>query len=313
MYRYLKGETAADEELQIAQWLEADPVAHQKEMDAVRFIFEGMELYGGEVPHPRVEPQRRIIAWGNIGRYAIRLAAVVVFALLGGYMVHRQTVRSFNEQTTTLHVPFGQRIEITLADGSNVWLNSGAKIEYPVVFDRNIRKVKLSGEAMFDVRHDDEWPFEVETFATNIRVLGTKFNVDAEETYRKFSTTLLEGKVKISNRLDPQQKEIIMKPNDIVNLSNGRLFVGTTKDREALCWTEGLVNISGLSFRELMAKFEQVFDVRILISRQSLPDMGKVSGKIRVNDGIENALHILQYAADFTYEKNDETNVVTIY
>ena len=103
-----------------------------------------------------------------------------------------------------------------------------------------------------------------------------------------------------------------MKPDDIVNLSNGRLFVETIRDPEALCWTEGLVRISGLPFDELMAKFEQVLDVKIVIARNSIPDIGKISGKIRVNDGIENALHILQYAADFSFEKDEETNVVTI-
>ena len=55
-----------------------------------------------------------------------------------------------------------------------------------------------------------------------------------------------------------------------------------------------------------------LFDVKIVIARNSIPDIGKISGKIRVNDGIENALHILQYAADFSFEKDEETNVVTI-
>ena len=68
-----------------------------------------------------------------------------------------------------------------------------------------------------------------------------------------------------------------MKPDDIVNLSNGRLFVETIRDPEALCWTEGLVRISGLPFDELMAKFEQVFDVKIVIARNSIPDIGKIS------------------------------------
>jgi transmembrane sensor len=80
-----------------------------------------------------------------------------------------------------------------------------------------------------------------------------------------------------------------------------------------LCWTEGLINISGLPFDELMEKFERAFDVKIDISLEKLPNIRNVSGKIRVNDGIDKALHILQYTADFSYKKNSETNVVTIY
>ncbi|MTT07344.1 DUF4974 domain-containing protein, partial [Proteus mirabilis] len=212
-----------------------------------------------------------------------------------------------------LQVPYGQRLKFTLPDGSSVQLNSGAKIEYPSVFKKNLRRVKLSGEAVFDVEHDERCPFVVETFASDIRVLGTKFNVVADERHQRFSTALLQGRVQITNRLDPTQKDIILKPNDIANLSNGHLFIEPITDPEILCWTEGLINISGLPFDELMEKFERAFDVKIDISLEKLPNIRNVSGKIRVNDGIDKALHILQYTADFSYKKNSETNVVTIY
>ena len=79
------------------------------------------------------------------------------------------------------------------------------------------------------------------------------------------------------------------------------------------CWTEGLISISGLPFDELMEKFERAFDVKIDITLTTLPNIKNVSGKIRVNDGIDKALHILQYTADFSYRKDSDTNVVTIY
>lgn len=312
LYRYFKGETTPKEELQIGEWLEADPVANQQELDVVRFIFEGMELYGGEVKAHAPEPRGVLILWKKVRIHAMRAAAVLLLLFTGIYAAHRLTYESISDQITTLHVPNGQRIEIMLPDGSHVWLNSGARIEYPVVFKKNVRRVRLSGEALFDVQHDSKCPFEVETFATRINVLGTKFNVIADESYNRFSTSLLRGKIRVTNLLDPRGQQIVMNPDETVNLSNGRLFVETMKNTEAMCWTEGLVNISGLPFDELMSKFEQVFDVRIVISRTSIPDIGKISGKIRVNDGIENALRILQYAADFSFDKDDETNVVTI-
>ena len=289
LYRYLKGDTTPQEDLQVAEWLEADPVANQKELDIVRFVFEGMELYGNDARGGALRPRGIVIPWRKVWIFAMRAAAVLLLVFAGGYVAHQRTYEAISDR-----------------------LNSGARIEYPVVFKKNLRSVKLSGEALFDVRHDAECPFEVETFATKINVLGTKFNVIADETYDRFSAALLQGRIKVTNLLDPRRQEIVMKPDDIVNLSNGRLFVETIRDPEALCWTEGLVRISGLPFDELMAKFEQVFDVKIVIARNSIPDIGKISGKIRVNDGIENALHILQYAADFSFEKDEETNVVTI-
>ena len=307
LYRFYKGEATSDEQRRLMEWLDADQ-ENRRIFDRERGMYNALLLFAPEEKAAR----GRLLNWRRVTRYAVQAAAVVILAVgIGwGYVSYKE--RSWANLMTRVAAPEGQRINLTLQDGTNVWLNSGAEIEYPSLFAGNSRQVRLSGEALFDVRHDAECPFEVETFATKINVLGTKFNVIADETYDRFSAALLQGRIKVTNLLDPRRQEIVMKPDDIVNLSNGRLFVETIRDPEALCWTEGLVRISGLPFDELMAKFEQVFDVKIVIARNSIPDIGKISGKIRVNDGIENALHILQYAADFSFEKDEETNVVTI-
>ena len=97
-------------------------------------------------------------------------------AYLGKVVYHH----SLSEREMSICVPAGQRMQMTLADGSHVQLNAGTTLEYPVVFDRKARRVKLSGEALFEVTHDSSHPFIVETFATDIQVLGTKFNVLAD-------------------------------------------------------------------------------------------------------------------------------------
>ena len=307
LYRFYKGEATSDEQRRLMEWLDADQ-ENRRIFDRERGMYNALLLFAPEEKAAR----DCLLNWRRVTRYAVQAAAVVILAVgIGwGYVSYKE--RSWANLMTRVAAPEGQRINLMLQDGTNVWLNSGAEIEYPSLFAGNSRQVRLSGEALFDVRHDAECPFEVETFATKINVLGTKFNVIADETYDRFSAALLQGRIKVTNLLDPRRQEIVMKPDDIVNLSNGRLFVETIRDPEALCWTEGLVRISGLPFDELMAKFEQVFDVKIVIARNSIPDIGKISGKIRVNDGIENALHILQYAADFSFEKDEETNVVTI-
>ena len=125
-----------------------------------------------------------------------------------------------------------------------------------------------------------------------VQMLNSNLDLDIKEYVCVDWETVVEviddlgGRIKVTNLLDPRRQEIVMKPDDIVNLSNGRLFVETIRDPEALCWTEGLVRISGLPFDELMAKFEQVFDVKIVIARNSIPDIGKISGQVGVNDGI---------------------------
>ncbi len=312
LYRFLLGEATPQEERQIEEWLRENPTEHRKELDMVRFIFEGVELYGDDIREELNLGRRVFLPWKKIGRYAMRAAAVAVIAVASGYIAQRYTFDSISSQTNTLKVPRGHRMEIALSDGSNIWLSSGSTLEYPVVFRKNLREIRLSGEALFDVNHKADHPFVVRTFATDIKVLGTRFNVDADEHHRRFTAILLEGSINVTNRINPEQAAIIMKPNDIVKLSHDRLQVGELQNSDAMCWTEGLVNISGLNFYELMTKFEQVFDVNIVIERKTLPNMDKIAGKIRVSDGIENALRILQHTADFSFEKDEETNTVTI-
>ena len=310
IYKALRGEATPGELEQVARWHAENPEEFQRCADEVHMQIDMMELYGEEI-----RPASWIVAhWRSVVRITVQAAAMLAIGLfVGGYISKERTYDMLAEQINTLQVPYGQRLKFTLPDGSSVQLNSGAKIEYPSVFKKNLRRVKLSGEAVFDVEHDERCPFVVETFASDIRVLGTKFNVIADERHQRFSTALLRGRVQITNRLDPLQKDLILKPNDIANLSNGHLFIEPITDPEILCWTEGLINISGLPFDELMEKFERAFDVKIDISLEKLPNIRNVSGKIRVNDGIDKALHILQYTADFSYKKNSETNVVTIY
>lgn len=312
LFRYIKGETTPEEDMQVALWMERDPENHQRELDRIRFLYHFSLLHGPEIEHQIGRQRPRMLSLRRLARHAVRVAAAVVLLAAGAYTARYKIYDEITAQTTVFQVPYGQRVELTLPDGSAVWLNSGARIEYPAVFRRDARQVRLEGEAYFEVSHDAARPFSVETFASRISVLGTRFNVVADEAHDRFTTTLLEGRVQVTNRVDPSQPDIIMKPNDIVNLSNGRMRIGTLADDEALCWTQGLVSIGGLAFDELMAKFERVFDVKIVIARPTLPRIGRISGKIRVNDGIDNALHILQYAADFTYERDAETNTVTI-
>lgn len=309
LYRYLKNETSEAEERQIEAWLEAAPEEHQKQLDGVRFLFEAAELHGaGAAAAPlRIRP-----TWRRIVRYGLSAAAAVLVVLGAGHGAYRRAFREMSDMMQVVQVPAGQRMELTLADGTHIWLNSEARLEYPVVFAPDTRSVRLSGEAMFQVAHDESHPFVVETFASNVRVLGTKFNINADEEHRRFSTTLLEGSVLLTNRLDPAQGDIVMKPDEVVSLKNDRLKRSPLLDETSLCWMDGLIYVTDLSFLELMDKFEQAFAVKIVIERDTLPDMRGTGGKIRVNAGIENALRVLQYGTDFTYRLDEATNTVII-
>ena len=229
---------------------------------------------------------------------------------IGRWQLVRFQNRHYRRYRKTISVaPAGQRIDITLQDGTSVCLNSGAKLEYPIRFNRN-RRVKLSGEAMFNVEHDAAHPFIVETFACDVEVLGTKFNVTADELTHDFTTALLRGKVKVTNKL-ASGDQIILDPNEKVCLNGKRLVLTRIENTDDYLWTEGILNLVGHPFADIIAKMEKTYGVKIQIQTAELPQIDVIRGKIPVNMGLDYALRALQKITPFQYEK-DENNVIHI-
>lgn len=306
IYRYLTGKCSPEEEQQIQEWYQQDPENHQRDIDRVRLVFESVlvhQVIGAVERRPK-----RIWTLRKAARYAAGIAAGLLLFAGGLYWMRSHTYGEMSSQYTALEIPAGQRVSLDLADGTHVWLNSGSRMEYPVVFDRKARRVRVSGEAMFEVTHDADRPFIVETFASEIEVLGTKFNVVADESRSLFSTTLLEGKVKVTSG----EQQVILQPDEVVSLVNGQLRVSHNDDPVAMLWTEGILSMKGVSFEELMARFERIYDVKIVYECEKIPTIEFASGKIRVSDGIDHALRVLQHVADFSYEWDEEHRVIRI-
>lgn len=311
LYKYLENTTTDAETEQVLDWLDADP-AHLRELDELDKVMAASVIYGPDVlsPAPVKKPGRRV-PLRRIVRYAAELAAVVAVGLGVARMLAENRIEEWTRQTTTLEVPSGQYLSMKLQDGTTVWLNSGTRLEYPLVFAGGERRVKVTGEAMFDVEYDPAHPFVVETFACDVEVLGTKFDVTAEESEGFFSAALLRGSVKVTNRLTPGE-QFVLKPNEEVRLAGRRLSLNAIGSMDDYLWTEGMISIKGLSFGELMRKFEKSFGVKIQIDRSRMPVVNYNHGKIRISDGVDSALRLLQMASDFTYTRSEDNGTIVI-
>lgn len=313
LLKYLRGKHTPDEKREIVDWLDSDPQNNRREFEFVRLLFE-IVLTAPDAPQARkgegvVVARRRLRPFV---RAAIGFAAALLLAAGVGFMVRNTTYDSISDRMAVVEVPAGQRVRIVLDDGTAVWLNAQTRIEYPVVFDRHTRRVKLSGEALFDVTRDEKRPFIVETYAADVEVLGTKFNVAADADNGIFNTMLLEGSVKLTNMMNGQSP-IIMRPDDAVALVNGNFFRKTSAvdAGELCCWPQGLLNVRK-PFGELITDMEKAFAVKIVVERSTVPQIAYISGQIRISDGIDHALRVLQYASDFTFEHDIINNTVYI-
>lgn len=315
LFRYFSNEASAEEVAQIEQWLDEDP-ARQSEFDSAHYLFNAMILHSDELskmttPGALEKTSRKSKVRRLVYRYAAAAAAVVIAGLSGVFVEREINYNKMTAQTNVLEVPAGQRMSVTLSDGTQVQLNGNSRIEYPVIFSRKQRNVKLSGEAFFEVTHDEKHPFIVETFASKVEVLGTRFNVYADEASEYFSTALVDGKVKVTTN-DETAEQVVLAPDEMVKFVNNHLVVTKVDAENLISWTEGYVNLADTDFESLMRRFENVYGVKIVIERETMPEIGYKSGKIRVSEGVNFALKLLQHECKFTYTENYETNTITI-
>ena len=279
LQKYLRNETSEEELAEVLDWLDAS-TENQRYLDRLDYI-SNLNILAGEA-QPRVS-RRTVSLWKRTAQWsAAAAAALLVCAGVSHYLADR-ILEYRTRDMMAITAPNGQSMSVTLSDGTTVWLNSGAKLEYPSIFSRKTRRVKISGEAMFEVKHDASRPFIVETFACDAEVLGTKFNILADARTADFSAALLEGRLKILNRLGGGES-FILSPNEQIDLVDGHLKLNRITDPDDVRWVDGLMTLNTLSFH----------------------------GKIRVSDGVDHALKLLQITNNFSFTRDDETNTIHI-
>jgi len=150
---------------------------------------------------------------------------------------------------------------LVLADGSKVWLNAASSITFPTAFVGNSREVKITGEAYFEVAHNAAMPFRVNSNGQTVEVLGTHFDIKAYTDEAGISTTLLEGKVRVSKN----NQVATLKPGQQSFISfNGHNILVKNADTEiAMAWHNGLFKYNLADIKTVMRDFARWYDVDI--------------------------------------------------
>ena len=310
IYRYFRDELSEKETEELDRWI-AESDEHRRTYQRMREEFlalvetASLESITGRKDEHRSRIRR--IVWA----VAANVAAAVAIFFLATWYVDQSVNREIDRSRLVAEAPVGQRVDLTLPDGTRVCLNSGAVLHYPSVFRGKDRKVSIEGEAKFMVTHDSSHPFTVETYAADVTVLGTVFVINAEEEENVFMTSLIEGKVQVSEK-GTGDGSWTLKPNQTIRLEEGAFNIANELDSQTMYWSEGLVNISNISFADLMGRLEKAYGVDIVIRRKDLPAINCTSGEVRVTDGIEHALKVIQYVADFKYTRDNGTGVYYI-
>lgn len=211
--------------------------------------------------------------------------------------------KSFNQ----VIVPFGKRSNILLSDGSRVWLNSGSRLVYPPVFNNKIREVFLEGEAYFEVSKSKNKPFFVRTDVFRVKVLGTRFSVQAYKSEKEYHAVLLEGKVNLAknNKLFSVEQEL--SPNQKATLSDIHNDFQITNVKDAqnyIAWIYGYLNFENEDVVSLAKKISRYYNIKIEIKTSNINS--KFSGKLDLKENPERILDGLATIFKLKYEKQED-------
>ena len=308
LYKFFDGKASREEKETVRIWLESSP-ENEQELFREREFFDAMILSGGTKVFGAGKKSRPF--YRTVLFEAIKVAAVFAITVTCGIYFHKSQISKIGKSMNTITVPAGQRANLTLPDGTNVWLNARTKIVYPTMFGKSARQVTIDGEAYFDVAEDKKRPFIVETNKCDMEVLGTKFNVEGYSDKDDFEVTLMEGSVRVASHIGLRDT-LTLKPDSKACLQkDGKLKVVPVDDYNPYRWKEGLICFRNESFLSIMNDLEKYFGVSIVVEHKNILKY-YFTGKFRQADGIDYALRVLQRDIRFKYERDDENQIIYI-
>lgn len=198
----------------------------------------------------------------------LRIAAAVILLMLlplGAFLVGQSSIKSALTDIKT-ETALGSRTKLTLPDGTTVWLNAGSTLQYPQDFGVSNRRVTLTGEACFDVKHNERLPFLVNTKEVELQVLGTKFTFTDYPGDTFAQVDLLRGKVRLKEKSSGQLMQL--KPNQRMQLDKrtSRMIRRNINATQSADWTEGRLTFDELTLRQIAAIISRSYNVNVSVA-----------------------------------------------
>lgn len=239
-----------------------------------------------------------------------RIAAIILLPLLigwgGGYLLQPDV--PYAQSYLTVKAAPGQKSQVTLPDGSVVWLNSESSLSYPADFGKKSRNVKLEGEGCFEVVKDEDRKFVVEASQLHVCVFGTKFNISAHPSNEIVSVTLLEGSVSVE---DLSEKQLaLLKPDQTLyyNKKSSRFSVEDVNASLSALWTENKCRFENATAEEVFNKMAYWYGLRMQVANMNTQYRYGFTIK---NETVREMLELMNELTPLEYTINgEEVNIV---
>lgn len=308
---YFKGEVSDEEAQQITEWIEAK-IEHQRYYQQLCRLFE-VSYWIEDIPEQTevaFPKKTKALPWKHYVISFMKVAAIFVLGFALHFFLNWQKT-THHELQHQIHVPTGQHVEIMLADGSKVWLNSGSTLTFPSKFNGKKRMVELDGEGFFEVKSDKEHPFIVSTSKYQVKAVGTSFNIYDYQDSPQFEAALLNGKVEVTTNAK-KSSVVILTPNQRAALCQGVLKVKPIENTNNYLWRKGILYFNE-PLLEVFDKLQEYYDVEFQIRNTSLTRKSPYcTGKFRAKDGLEHIIRVLKETNHFDYQIDYESKKIII-
>ena len=308
---YFKGEVSDEEAQQITEWIEAK-IEHQRYYQQLCRLFE-VSYWIEDIPEQTevaFPKKTKALPWKHYVISFMKVAAIFVLGFALHFFLNWQKT-THHELQHQIHVPTGQHVEIMLADGSKVWLNSGSTLTFPSKFNGKKRMVELDGEGFFEVKSDKEHPFIVSTSKYQVKAVGTSFNIYDYQDSPQFEAALLNGKVEVTTNAK-KSSVVILTPNQRAALCQGVLKVKPIENANNYLWRKGILYFNE-PLLEVFDKLQEYYDIEFQIRNSSLTRKAPYcTGKFRAKDGLEHIIRVLKETNHFDYQIDYESKKIII-
>lgn len=297
--KYINGDASDEERLEVLHWAEKSE-DNRKELMAYRSLCSTL-IFNGKLEKKasrnELDKKRRTV----IFRRAVETVGVAAAIAVGVFFGFRQYETDTSIAVETLSAPAGLITESILSDGTKICLNAGSKLEI-INYKKNERRVRLYGEAYFDVTRNEMRPFIVETGKIAVRVLGTEFDVNSKGD--EHSVVLVRGAVQVDSQTDEETLSYRLVPGQRFsrNPSDGSGNIAHVTTEDYTSWINGYLKFEKLPLGQVILKIQDYYG--ICICHDGLPeDAYPITGKLDLRTRVDTALVNLEFLAPVNFEK----------
>jgi transmembrane sensor len=307
--RYLSGEATPEERELVEKWLSDK---NQPDNEWERLSQPAREKWLNDLfidIEKTIEPETKVIPMYNRSRQWFRLTAVAATVAIFFFLyLSVPTIKAWFGQTKLVAMQVSQQQQITLSDGSTVYINAGSEFKHPDHFNGKTREVYLSGEAYFDIKHDPSHPFIVHTGKLITTVLGTAFNIKAPKLSPDIIVTVNRGKVSVSD-----EKQLIgyITPNQQItyNIETTKHEQRNVNAEEVISWQQRELRFDDMRFEDVAKTLQERFNVKISFTNDKVKNC-RFSGTALKGKTIDQVLKVICAFNNSTYHYQSDHSIL---